>query len=257
MTDRFLPGVPGPEIERIFNAAAGNEITSGKFDSPESSAALAANAFGFFLKRPQDLPALPDCDRVAWPARSLSLEATVRFPWSGGRHPVLDCLVATPSALIGIESKRFEPFRGKKSASFSDAYWRPVWGDDMKGYEGVRDTLRANGSLYDFLDAAQLIKHAFALRTAVHNRRSGHDGLTSILFYLYAEPAVWPKNGRPIGDDEKAKHREEIARFAKDVAGDEVAFVSCSYQRLLEDWARHEDREIRSHAAAVTRRFAP
>ena len=257
MTDRFLPGVPGPEIERIFNAAAGNEITSGKFDSPESSAALAANAFGFFLKRPQDLPALPDCDRVAWPARSLSLEATVRFPWSGGRHPVLDCLMATPSALIGIESKRFEPFRGKKSASFSDAYWRPVWGDDMKGYEGVRDTLRANGSLYDFLDAAQLIKHAFALRTAVHNRRSGHDGLTSILFYLYAEPAVWPKNGRPIGDDEKAKHREEIARFAKDVAGDEVAFVSCSYQRLLEDWARHEDREIRSHAAAVTRRFAP
>ena len=100
MTDRFLPGVPGPEIERIFNAAAGNEIASGKFDSPESSAALAANAFGFFLKRPRDLPPLPDCGRVAWPARSLSLEATVRFPWSGGRHPVLDCLVTTPSALI-------------------------------------------------------------------------------------------------------------------------------------------------------------
>ena len=75
MTDRFLPGVPGREIERIFNTAAGNEIASGKFDSPESSAALAANAFGFFLKRPRDLPPLPDCGRVAWPARSLSLEA--------------------------------------------------------------------------------------------------------------------------------------------------------------------------------------
>ena len=204
MTDRFLPGVPGPEIERIFNAAAGNEIESGKFDNPESSAALAANAFGFFLKRPQDLPPLPDCDRVAWPARSLSIEATVRFPWSGGRHPVLDCLVITPSALIGIESKRYEPFRSKKSASFSDAYWRPIWGDDMKGYEGVRDTLRANGRLYDFLDAAQLVKHAFALRTAVHNRRSGHDGLTPILFYLYAEPAVWPKDGRLVDETDKA-----------------------------------------------------
>ena len=257
MTDRFLPGVPGPEIERIFNAAAGNEIASGKFDSPESSAALAANAFGFFLKRPRDLPPLPDCGRVVWPARSLSLEATVRFPWSGGRHPVLDCLVATPSALIGIESKRFEPFRGKKSASFSDAYWRPLWGDDMKGYEGVRDKLRANGHLYDFLDAAQLVKHAFALRTAVHNRRSGHDGLTPILFYLYAEPDVWPKDGRPVDAGGKAKHREEIARFAKDVAGDEVIFVSCSYQRLLEDWARHKDIGIRAHAAAVTRRFSP
>ena len=256
MTDRFLPGVPGAEIERIFNAAAGNEIVTGKFDSPESSAALAANAFGYFLKRPQNLPPLPDCDRVAWPARSLSLEATVRFPWSGGRHPVLDCLVTTPSALIGIESKRFEPFRSKSPASFSEAYWREVWGDDIKGYEGVRDTLRANGRLYQFLDAAQLVKHAFALRTEVHRRRSGHDGLTPILLYLYAEPAVWP-NGRPIGDDKKAKHRQEIARFAKDVAGDEVVFVSCSYRRLLEDWARHQDGRIRAHAAAVTRRFSP
>ena len=254
MTDRWLPSVPGQEIERIFDAAAGNEIASGKFDSPESSAALAANAFGFFFKRPQDLPPLPDCSRVVWPARSLALEATVRFPWSGGRHPVLDCLVTTPSALIGIESKRYEPFRGKKSASFSEAYWRPVWGDDLKGYEGVRDTLRANGRLYEFLDAAQLVKHAFALRTEVH-RRGGK--LTPILFYLYAEPAVWPKDGRLVDKNDKAKHREEIARFARDVAGDEVIFVSCSYRRLLENWARHKDRGIRAHAAAVTRRFSP
>ena len=257
MTDRFLPGVPGAEIERIFNAAAGNEIVTGKFDSPESSAALAANTFGLFLNRPWDLPPLPNCDRVAWPARSLSIEATVRFPWRGGRHPVLDCLITTTSALIGIESKRFEPFRSKSPASFSEAYWRPVWGDDMKGYEGVRDTLRANGHLYQFLDAAQLVKHAFALRTKVYRRRSGHDGLTPILFYLYAEPGVWPKDGRPIGDDEKTKHRQEIVRFAKDVAGDEVGFVSCSYRQLLEDWARHKDHGIRAHAAAVTRRFSP
>ena len=254
MTDRWLPGVPGREIERIFDAAAGNEIASGKFDSPESSAALAANAFGFFLNRPQDLPPLPDCDRVAWPARSLSIEATVRFPWSGGRHPVLDCLVTTPSALIGIESKRYEPFRGKKSASFSEAYWRPVWGDDLNGYEGVRDTLRANGRPYEFLDAAQLVKHAFALRTEVH-RRGGK--LTPILFYLYAEPDVWPKDGTPVNEDDKAKHREEIARFARDVASDEVAFVSCPYRRMLEDWARHKDRRVRAHADAVTRRFSP
>ena len=114
MADRFLPGVPGREIEEILNAAPGNEIKTGKFDNPASSAALAANTFGFFLKRTWDLPPLPDCGREAWPARSLS----VRFPWSGGRHPVLDCLVTTPSALIGIESKRFEPFRDKNPLPF-------------------------------------------------------------------------------------------------------------------------------------------
>ena len=82
--DRFLPGVPGDDIERILNAAPGNEIESGKFDHPESSAALAVNTFGFFLHRAADLPLLPGCERVMWPASSLSVETTVRFPWSGG-----------------------------------------------------------------------------------------------------------------------------------------------------------------------------
>ena len=80
MTGRFLPGVPGSEIEAIFNTAAGNEIVTGKFDSPESSAALAANAFGFFLQRASDLPALPGCGSETWPALSLMLEAELRFP---------------------------------------------------------------------------------------------------------------------------------------------------------------------------------
>ena len=42
MTGRFLPGVPWSEIEAVFAAAAGNEMATGKFDSPESSACLAA-----------------------------------------------------------------------------------------------------------------------------------------------------------------------------------------------------------------------
>ncbi len=256
MSDRFLHGVPGRKIEKIFNAAPGNEIESGKFDNPESSAALAANAFGFFLERPQDLPPLPDCSQVAWRrAHSLVLEATVRFPWSGGRHPVLDCLAATPSALIGIESKRFEPFRKKSPASFSRAYWRPVWGNHMKGYEGVRDKLSEDGRMYAFLDAAQLVKHAFALRTAV--QKDEHRGLTPILFYVYAEPDSWPNNGKPVDEGAKTRHREEVGRFAKEVDKNEVVFVSCSYRRLLEDWARHKDDRIRAHADAVSKRFSP
>ena len=85
MRDRFLPGVPRKQIEEIYHAAPGNEIASGKFDSPESSAALAANTFGFFLNRPGDLPSLPGCEDAEWPASSLALEkevsasASVRF----------------------------------------------------------------------------------------------------------------------------------------------------------------------------------
>ena len=255
--DRFLPGVPGDDIERILNAAPGNEIESGKFDHPESSAALAVNTFGFFLHRAADLPLLPGCERVMWPARSLSLEATVRFPWAGGRHPVLDCLVATRSALIGIECKRYEPFRdNKKPASFSDAYWRHVWGRRMSGYERVRDLLRKNGRLYSFLDAAQLVKHAFALHSEVY-RPEPHYGLNPILLYVYAEPEFWPGTGRRIIDSAKAQHRDEIARFADFVAGDEVTFLSSSYRHVLEYWLNESDHEIRAHAEAVIKHFSP
>lgn len=252
MSDRFLPGVPSSEIEKIFNVAPGNEIATGKFDSPESSAALAANAFGFFLKRAKDLPPLPGCGET-WPACSLTLEKTVRFPWRGGRHPVLDVLVSTSSSLIGIESKRFEPFRGKSGTRFSCAYWRPKWGDNMKGYKSIRDGLHKD---FACLNAAQLVKHAFALRTEVH-QDGEHKDRTPILFYLYAEPERWPKSGTPVDKSKKAKHKEEIKKFADAVDGDEVQFISYTYRELLADWKRDEKREIRAHAEALTERFSP
>ncbi len=257
MTDRFLPGIPGEQIEGIFNNAPGNEIESGKFDSPESSAALAANAFGWFLSRARDLPPLPGCAHLTWPAASLSLEETIRFPWRGGLHPVPDVVVATESALIGIESKRFEPFRTRKPATFSEAYWRPVWGEYMQGYESVRDRLR-DGYRYTHLCAAQLVKHAFALRTVVHNRNKEYHGLAPILFYIYAEPEFWPKNGRqPITKKEIAAHEQEIDHFQSSVAGDEVQFIACPYRVMLTDWKKNKEPGIRAHAAAVIERFAP
>ena len=254
--DRFLDGVPGADIERILNAAPGDEIASGKFDSPESSAALAVNTFGFFLHRPRALPPLPGCPDTLGPARSLSLETTVRFPWRGGRRPVLDCLVATPSALIGIESKRYEPFRGAKAAHFSDAYWRPVWGARMNGYERVRDLLHENPHHFAFLDAAQLVKHAFGLRSEVHGP-GAHRGLTPFLYYVYAEPQSWPGTGGHVDTAAIAGHRVEIASFARLVGDDEVTVVSCAYHRLLEAWLRDHDEEVGAHARAVIARFSP
>ena len=267
MSGRFLPGVPGPEIEAIFAAAPGNEIATGKFDNLESSAALAANAFGFFLNRASDLPALPGCEGESWPARSLALEAEIRFPWSGGRHPVLDCLVETPSALIGIESKRFEPYRSKQASRLSDTYWRPVWGENMAGYESIRNSLRSDARLYAHLDALQLFKHAFALRTEVH-RPNGHPGLTPILFCLYAEPGHWPANRRPQQPwlvTKRCSFRVRTGTARPLRALDLSAIESCCgkarcltaknvsprYMRLLDAWTNSKNGDIRAHAVAI------
>ena len=43
----------------------------------------------------------------------------MRFSWSGGLHPWLDVGIQTAERLIGIESKRYEPFRDHKTATFS------------------------------------------------------------------------------------------------------------------------------------------
>ena len=247
----LLPGLPVDLIRACYAAAPGNEIASGKFASPELSAALAANAFGPFMTRPGDLQPPPGGGAWGWPACSVRLEAVVRFPWQGGRHPCLDALIEMRNALIGVEFKRYEPFRTKSKLSLSDAYWRPVWGDAMARFERVRDSLR-QGDPFTRLDAAQLVKHAFALRTAVH--REAYLGKQPALLYLYAEPARWP-DGRPVPSTEIYRHRAEIRGFAEAVAGDEVAFHACSYRELLSAWTNSTSAACRAHAVALSARF--
>lgn len=251
----LLPGLPAERILACYANAPGKEIERGKFASPESSAALAANAFGYFLGRAADLPPLPGCGDASWPAVDIGLEVLLRFPWPGGRHPCLDAVVETETALIGIESKRFEPFRAKKKPSLSAAYWRPVWGASMRGYEAIRDGLHDGSLRYDRLDVAQLVKHAFGLRTAVRASPS-RFAKRPLLLYVYAEPAAWP-DGRPIAQSDLQAHRAEIVRFAAAVQGDEVRFVSASYRRLLAAWLEVQDEGLRAHALALIARFDP
>ena len=257
MIDRWLPGVPGDELERIIDAAGGHEISKGRFDQPRSSARLAANTFGFFFKSPKELPPLPGCEHEEWPALSVEIEQSVRFPWSGGKHPWLDSLVTTPSALIGVECKRYEPFGGRsrkrRGSEISEAYWRDEWGSQMEGYQRIRDKVRDDQNLFARLDATQLFKHALALRTQVH-RPGKHNGLRPVLYYVYAEPPVWP-NGRTVNIAEINDHRREIELFAAEVAEVEVKFVATSYRELLGAWGANNDPKIRAHTEAVAAHF--
>lgn len=245
---QFLPGVPVSHVLRRLADAGGKEIESNKFSSPESSAALAVNCFGWFIERPEQLPPLRGTEGAGVP-EMVDVEFCAGFPWSGGRHPWLDAVVETPTTLIGIESKRFEPFRDVKSVSLSDAYDRPVWGRRMIGYERMRDRLRAGQETFSYLDAAQLVKHAFGLVTEGRRRSR-----TPVLFYLFAEPAE--RGGRPIATEELAGHREEIGRFAQAVAGNEVAFHYESYREWISSW-RGLDSKVAAHGVEVMHAFSP
>lgn len=242
----FLPGVPDHAIRAALAKAAGRELESGKLASPQSSAALAVNAFGWFLERPFDLPPLPTLSNIGWPAVSVQVERQMRFPWRGGRHPWLDAAIETHTHIVGVESKRFEPFRDAKSASLSAAYDRDVWGDQMTGFLKMRDRLRAAPRSFSHLDAAQLVKHAFGLVT--EGRRVGK---APVLFYLFAEPER--QEGRTITAEALARHRDEVAEFAASVCGSAVRFAACSYREWLASWRG----DARRHANAILAHFSP
>jgi hypothetical protein len=248
LRDGLLPYLDRDRIVACYRASPGNEIDSGKFDSPESSAALAANTLGYFLRQPNDFPDIPGVD-LARPILSIELERTLRFPWTGGRHPWLDAVVETGTQLIGIESKRYEPFRPKAPPVMSEAYWRPVWGTGMGGYEGVRDAIRAGTTTFRHLDAAQLVKHSLGLLT-----QSG--GRQPILVYLYAEPRSRP-DGRAIPEEALRAHKAEIDRFSEMVHGNAVAFVALSCFRLLDAMEASGSSGVRDHGRTIREVFHP
>jgi restriction endonuclease-like protein len=249
----LLPHLPIAAILERYRRAKRNEIASGKLASLESSAALAANTFGFFINRPADLPPLPGWENP-WRPASVLPEAEVRFPWRGGLHPWLDALIETDEFLIGVESKRYEPFRTRANDGkppFSDAYWRDKFGQRMGPYQWLRDGLGNRPSLFKRLDAVQLVKHAFGLRTQAHAR-----GKAPVLAYAYAEPKAWPPpTVNPISDDARTQHAEEVRWFARMVGGAEVRFMSFTYVELLATFASAPSQGVRDHAKLVCGRF--
>ncbi|WP_109259222.1 PGN_0703 family putative restriction endonuclease [Hyphobacterium indicum] len=224
-------------ILKIYEAAPGGEIRSGKFANPASSAALAANVFGWFLDRPEELMITTGSNSVFQNVQNVSLEAEVRFPWRGGRHPSLDALIRTRDRVIGVEAKRYEPFRSKSAPVFSDAFERDVW-KGLEAYNALRRTMKAGDIAFRHLDAAQLIKHALGLAA-----EADRSGLEPVLIYLYAAPELWP-DGRAVPPSQKIAHLSEINTFNAAVAGDRVTFLSMSYRELLSSW-----RQLGGHSA--------
>lgn len=241
----FLPDLPVDALLAALRRSPGNEVDSGKFASPESSSALAVNAFGWFLERPDALPPLPGVPMGR--PEAVEVEAEMRFPWSGGRHPWLDVAVTTATTLVGVESKRYEPFRPGKAVLFSEAYDSRDWGPGMAAYDRLRAELSAGRLRYRHLDAVQLVKHAYGLRNQARKRGRG-----AVLVYLHAAPEAWA-SGKPVDPGAIRAHAAEVADFARRVKGADVVFVPVRWADLLAQWAGLP--ALAAHVAAIRARF--
>lgn len=232
----FLPGVAAEAVLAALGRLPGSDL-----DSPDSSSALVANTFGWFLTRPRLLLPFPGVP-MGLP-ETVELGAEMQLPMRGTRHPRLDALVTTATTLVGIASKRYQPFRPKKVTAFSEPFDSRDWGSGMARYGALRKALTTGQQTFQHLDAVTLVKQAYALRTQSLKRARG-----AVLVYLHAEPQTWA-SGKPVDPKAIARHRTEVASFARAVKGDDVTFVALTWAELLTQWSRTP--ALVAHTAAV------
>lgn len=213
--DNLLPGVLVDDFVADLQSGDGNELET-KFRAAHSSSALAVNTFAPFRTRRSDLDLLE-----AGPFQSLQFERKCPTGLRGGRAPNLDVLLCGHPGVIGIESKLTE-YLSRHRAKFRPSYLQQIRDERCEqGYFREMLRLLEQPDHYAWLDAAQLIKHAFGLARTFRSQPVR-------LLYLYWEP-VNPEAYPVFGE-----HRREIEEFAERVAGSTPEFHSMSYPDL---WA--------------------
>lgn len=232
----LLPMVLPEDFEADLSAGDGNELQT-KFRAAHSSSALAVNCFAPFRRRIGDL-AMP----VGEAFDQLRFERKCPPGLRGGRSPNLDVLLSAPTGVVGIESKLTEHLV-RHRAAFSPAYAEQIR-DGRRDHGYFREMIRLMSApdSYVWLDAAQLIKHAFGLAHTFRDR-------PTTLLYLFWEPQ------NPDACPEFAAHRAETAAFAERVAGAGPSFVAMSYPELWGSWAQTGPDWLTTHLAELRARY--
>ena len=215
--DNLLRSVAIEDFKADLQAGDGNELKS-KFRAAHSSSALVVNSFAPFRTK---LSALSLSD--SGPFNQLEFEK--KCPTGIRRNPPhLDVLLSGANNIIGIESKLTEYLR-KHRARFSSSYCEEIC-DERREQKYFTEMCRLidEPDSYVWLDAAQLIKHAFGLAHTFRNK-------SVTLLYLYWEP-LNPECSSIFGE-----HRKEISDFAQRVEGSKPNFEAMSYCELWNQWA--------------------
>jgi hypothetical protein len=233
----LIEGVRLKDFEADLLQGDGNEM-KGKFRAAHSSSALAVNTFAPF-KANLDALRLPGGSGFA----NLHFERKCPHGLVGRRSPNLDVLAEGPNGVVAVESKLLEPL-GQHIAKFSPAY--PAGITDTRcltGWFGAMKQLMRDPRTYRWLDAAQLVKHAFGIAHTFPDK-------PATLLYLFWEPSN-PKE-HPFFDE----HRAEVARFAASIIGGRPDFVAMSYPELWRSWDAHsEPKWLQAHVSRLKARY--
>jgi hypothetical protein len=205
-----------PDTRAELAAGAGEELD--RIHSLRSSTALVLNVFQPWRDSPGRLAGLFGVNGT-----SLSFEAKQPiwpFEESSARRkpPHLDVLITGPGPTVGIESKFLELYSSTKN-EFASTYF-PEEDSDPALWAGIpacrqlAERIAAGTSLFSWLPAAQLLKHALGLS------RNQPRGFRLVF--------VWYRIEGPTADAIET----EIGRFARATSSD-LDFTAFTYQDLV------------------------
>ncbi len=237
-SQNLIEGVRLVDFEADLRQGDGNEM-EGKFRAAHSSSALAVNAFARFKSDPTVLNLL-GIDGFT----GLSFERKCPHGLAGRRSPNLDVVADDPNRVVAIESKCLEHL-SPHVAKFSPAYDNDIK-DGRRQTAWFREMLRLveGPRTYRWLDAAQLVKHAFGLSYTFLDR-------PVTLLYLFWEPS------NPEAFPNFSEHRAEIVRFAESISGGGPELVTMSYPELWKSWVACDQPEwLQSHVGHLRARYA-
>jgi len=251
--DNLVPGVTRELFWDEFSAGAGRELSDRGYGSGEGSrtvqpkmlaahgsAVLAVNSFARWKDAPKYLAI---AGATNFERLNFEQECPTGLP---GTPPTLDLLAEGPFGIVGVESKCTEYFE-PKAPLFSESY--ESLADDLKASPWFRliPQIEAGRVRYEFLDVAQLIKHAIGLARA-YDRSRPHAQLS--LLYVFWEPED------ALEFKECAAHRRELAALMAAVSNARVGFSATSYTTLWERWeAAIEPPWAREHASHLMARY--
>ncbi len=212
--DNLMPGLPLDAVAGDLRAGSGQEL-GGKLRAAHSSAALAINCFSPWRLAPERLD-------LAGHRGFAHVQFEAKVPTGlGGTPPHLD-LLAVGTGVVAVEAKCTEWLVGKP-AQFASSYDRLASVLGESPWFTQMQALRKDPRRYEYLDAAQLVKHAFGLSIQFADR-------AVVLVYLYWEPRN-AEEWEPC-----LRHREEARQLAQAVTGANVKLVPMSYESLWAGW---------------------
>ncbi len=205
--------------------------------SVRSSAALTINSFG-----PLMMAGLPFSIGRHRKLHVDSFDRRTRSGFDDAEEPHLDVIASGPSGLVVIDPtcidylapKRPRVTQHSEELVTSQASSAPWAAETLRIREGAVS--------YRLLDAEHLIERAISLSRS-------NSGEPATLVYLYWEPM--DEGLSPLFEE----HRQEIAEFARRVAGGSISFEALSWFDLWNDWAETGDPLLQLQVAELRARY--